>query len=59
MVIEGEDAISKLRELIKIIRVEVPKMLNEEPKVTENVMHGSDCKESATNEITLFNKLAK
>ena len=37
----------------------VPKMLNEEARLTENVIHGFDCKESADNEIALFRKLAK
>lgn len=59
MIIEGEDAIAKLRSVIKVIRVEVPKMLNEEPRMTENVMHGSDKSESAEAEIALFKRLAK
>ena len=59
MVVEGEEAISKLRSVIKVVRIAVPKMLNEEPRLTENVMHGSDCKESADNEIAIFRRLAK
>ena len=35
----------------------VPQMLNEEPRMTENVIHGSDCKESADNEIAIFNQV--
>ena len=57
MVVYGEDAISKMRWLIKSIRTTVPHMLQEEPRLTENVIHGSDCSESAENEIAVFNKL--
>ena len=57
MVVYGEDSISRMRTVIKEIRVVVPQMLNEEPRMTENVIHGSDCSESAENEISIFNKL--
>lgn len=57
MVVYGEDAISSMRAAIKDIRLMVPKMLDEEPRMTENVIHGSDCKESAENEIAIFNGL--
>ena len=32
-------------------------MLGEEPRMTENVLHGSDCVESANNEIEIFKTL--
>ena len=59
MVVYGEDAISAMRAAIKEIRKEVPAMLGEEPRMTENVMHGSDKIESAEAEIALFKRLAK
>ena len=57
MVIVGEDAITTMRAIIKRLRLEVPAMLDEEPRMTENVLHGSDCVESANNEIAIFNSL--
>ena len=36
------------------IRYEVPKMLGEEHKMTENVIHASDCVESAEKELAIF-----
>ena len=57
MVMVGEDAIAKMRAIIKRLRLEVPAMLGEEPRMTENVLHGSDCVESANNEIAIFNSL--
>ena len=59
MVVEGEDAIARMRAAIKVIRSYVPAMLNEEPRMTENVIHGSDSEASAEAEIKLFRKLAK
>ena len=59
MVVEGEDAITTMRAAIKKIRSDVPGMLNEEPRMTENVIHGSDCVESAVNEIAIFKSLKK
>lgn len=59
MVVYGEDAISAMRAAIKEIRKEVPAMLGEEPRMTENVIHGSDCEESAEKEIALFNNLKR
>ena len=59
MVVYGEEAITTMRAAIKQIRTDVPAMLGEEPRMTENVIHGSDCEESATNEIAVFNKLKK
>lgn len=53
----GENAITTMRTIIKRLRLEVPAMLGEEPRMTENVLHGSDCEESANNEIAIFNGL--
>ena len=57
MVMVGVDAIAEMRTIIKRLRQEVPAMLGEEPRMTENVLHGSDCVESANNEIAIFNSL--
>ena len=57
MVMVGENAITTMRTIIKRLRLEVPAMLGEEPRMTENVLHGSDCEESANNEIAIFNGL--
>ena len=57
MVMVGEDAITTMRTIIKRLRLEVPAMLGEEPRMTENVLHGSDCVESANNEIAIFSSL--
>ena len=57
MVMVGENAITEMRTIIKRLRQEVPAMLGEEPRMTENVLHGSDCVESANNEIEIFKTL--
>lgn len=57
MVMEGENAINTMRAIIKRLRQEVPSMLGEEPRMTENVLHGSDCVESAINEMAIFDSL--
>ena len=57
MIVTGENAIQSMRDLIKILRQEIPTMLGEEPRITENVLHGSDCEESAENEIKIFKSL--
>ena len=57
MVMVGENAITEMRTIIKRLRLEVPAMLGEEPRMTENVLHGSDCEASANNEIEIFNSL--
>lgn len=57
MVVEGENSIQSMRDLIKRLRLEIPSMIGEEPRMTENVLHGSDCEESATNEIEIFHSL--
>ncbi len=59
MVVVGEDAIATMRGAIKQIRSDVPAMIGEEPRMTENVIHGSDCVSSAENEIAIFNTLKK
>jgi len=59
MVMVGKDAITTMRTIIKRLRLEVPAMLGEQPRMTENVLHGSDCVESANNEIAIFNSLEK
>ena len=58
MVMVGVNAITEMRTIIKRLRQEVPAMLGEEPRMTENVLHGSDCIESAENEIAIFNTLS-
>ena len=57
MVVYGEEAITTMRSAIKEIRKIVPNMLNEEPRMTENVIHGSDCEEAVINEVGIFNTL--
>lgn len=57
MIVEGNDAIQSMRDTIKILRQEIPAMIGEEPRKTENVFLGSDCEESATNEIKIFKNL--
>ena len=47
-----------MREIIAKLRVEVPKMLNEEPNMTKNVLHGSDLTpNSEVKEIAIFERL--
>lgn len=57
MVMTGENAITTMRTIIKRLRQEIPAMIGEEPRVTENVLHGSDCEESAINEIAIFDAM--
>ena len=65
MIIEGEDAISKIRSIIGstknpaegTIRYEIPKKLGLELRVTENVVHASDSMESAKREISIFENI--
>ena len=59
MVVTGENAIQTMRDLIKVLRIEIPPMIGEEPRNPQNVLHGSDCEESANNEIAIFRSLAK
>ena len=62
MILEGEDAIARIREIVGstknpdvgTIRHDIPKMLGLELRVRENVVHASDCVESAEREIQIF-----
>lgn len=58
MVMEGENAIETMRAIIKRLRTVVPPV-SDDPDVnmTKNVLHGSDCKESAENEIAIFDSM--
>ena len=58
MVMEGENAIEVMRAIIKRLRQEIPP-ISDDPEVnmTKNVLHGSDCVESATNEIAIFDSM--
>ncbi len=60
MVMVGEDAITKMRSVIKELRNTVPP-LSDDPDVnmTKNVLHGSDCEESAEREIAIFDSMEK
>lgn len=65
MIIEGEDAIAKIRAIIGstknpaegTIRYEIPKMLGIELRITENVVHASDSPASAEREIAIFENI--
>ena len=65
MIIEGEDAIAKIRSIIGstknpdigTIRYEIPKMLGLELRITENVVHASDSTVSAEKEISIFENI--
>ena len=75
MKVTGENAIARIREIvgstIKIIdgqevlpnkgtiRYEVPVLLNTKHDMTKNVVHASDCVESAENELEIFEELLK
>lgn len=62
MVVVGENAIAKIRELVGAtknpaegtIRFDIPKQLGLELRVTQNVVHASDCVEAASEEIEIF-----
>ena len=58
MVMEGENAIETMRGIIKRLRGVVPPV-SDDPDVnmTKNVLHGSDCVESAENEIAIFDSM--
>lgn len=58
MVMEGENAIEVMRTIIKRLRAEIPP-ISDDPDVnmTKNVLHGSDCVESAINEIAIFDSM--
>ena len=58
MVMEGEDAIQTMRTVIKRLRAEVPPVSDDpEVNMTKNVLHGSDCVQSAQNEIAIFDSM--
>lgn len=67
MIITGENAITKVRELVGAtknpeagtIRHDIPTMLNIPIRVTENVVHASDSQEAAESEIAIFKDLVK
>lgn len=58
MVMQGEEAITTMRAVIKRLRTVVPPV-SQDPEVnmTKNVLHGSDCVESAENEIAIFDSM--
>ncbi len=61
----GENAISVIRQIVGAtknpekgtIRYDVPEMLNIERRVTQNVVHASDCDDAATLELSIFKSL--
>lgn len=65
MVVEGENAIAKIRKLVGstknpdvgTIRYVVPEVLGWPERVTQNVVHASDCVEAANLEISIFKDL--
>ena len=58
MVMEGENAIETMRAVIKRLRTVVPPVSNDpEVNMTKNVLHGSDCVESAEKEIAIFDSM--
>ena len=58
MVMEGENSIETMRAIIKRLRTVVPP-ISDDPEInmTKNVLHGSDCVESAENEIAIFDSM--
>ena len=67
MVVCGENAIAKIRELVGAtknpaegtIRHDIPKQLGLELRITQNVVHASDCVEAAEAEIDIFHNIAQ
>ena len=67
MVVCGENAIAKIRELVGAtknpaegtIRHDIPKQLGLELRVTQNVVHASDCIEAAEQEIKIFHNIVE
>lgn len=58
MVMEGENAIETMRAVIKRLRGVVPPVSDDpEVNLTKNVLHGSDCVESAEKEIAIFDSM--
>lgn len=68
MVVEGENAISTIRYMVERekgkvqpgeIRYDIPMMINEPIDRRRNVIHASDCVESALNEIAVFDSICE
>lgn len=60
MIVEGENAKARMREIIKELRISIPAALGKEPDSRKNILHGSDLTEnSEVNEIKIFNRLAQ
>ena len=58
MVMEGDNAIDTMRGVIKRLRTEIPPISDDpEVNITKNVLHGSDCVESAEKEIAIFDSM--
>jgi nucleoside-diphosphate kinase len=58
MVMEGENSIETMRAVIKRLRTVVPPVSDDpEVNMTKNVLHGSDCEESAEKEIAIFDSM--
>ena len=65
MIVEGENAIATIRALVGstknsapgTIRHDIPVKLGIAPRVTENVVHASDCVEAAEKESAIFKDL--
>lgn len=65
MKVAGEDAIATIRKIVGAtknpepgtIRHDVPEMLNLPRRITQNVVHASDCIESAETELAIFESL--
>ena len=65
MVVSGEDAIAKIRELVGAtknpiegtIRHDIPKQLGLQLRITQNVVHASDCPKAAEEEIKIFHDI--
>ena len=65
MVVCGENAIAKIRELVGAtknpvegtVRHDIPKQLGLELRITQNVVHASDCVEAAEEEIKIFHNI--
>ncbi len=67
MKVVGEEAISVIRQLIGstknpeigTIRYDIPKLLGKEIRITENVVHASDCENASKEELKIFEELKK
>ncbi|MBO5394278.1 MAG: hypothetical protein J6A28_00005 [Clostridia bacterium] len=60
MIVEGENAKARMREVIKELRISIPASMGKEPDSRKNILHGSDLTEgSEVNEIKIFTRLAQ